>query len=180
MNVRWKRMIGAGCWAIMVADTSNPFAHKAQAAMPGGGIVRWIGTGSQVYACKRDGERFAWVLQRPDAMLTDASGLTQGWHGAGPSWTARDGSQVFGTVMASVPAPAPGAIPWLVLRASRHVGNGFMSGVDYVLRTDTEGGSIPTEECNSSNEGGEMQKPYRATYTFLVEPDSPEAAKAVP
>jgi len=173
MKVGRKWMVGAGCWAIAAAGMSNPAAHGAQAATPVGGVVRWTGTGSQIYACKRDGEQFAWVLQRPDATLTDAGGRVQGRHGAGPSWTASDGSQVFGTMVTSVPAPVPGAIPWLVLRASRHAGDGLMSGVGYVLRTDTKGGVIPVGGCDISNEGGEKREPYRALYTFLMEAVSP-------
>ncbi len=175
---RWMWMAGAGCSAVVVACALGQLTPRAQAAAPADGVMHWIGEGSQVYACIRDGERFAWTLQRPDATLIDETGKARGQHGAGPSWTALDGSAVFGTIVTSVPAPAPGAIPWLVLRASRHVGNGLMSGVGYVLRTDTEGGAVPSAGCDASHEGAEERRPYRATYTFLVEPILPEPGGA--
>ncbi len=170
---KWIWLAGAGCGAVALVCTAGLLAPRAQAATPVDGVMRWIGTGSQVYACKRDGERFAWTLQRPDALLTDVDGTVQGEHGAGPSWTATDGSKVFGTVVTSVPAPARGAIPWLVLRASQHIGSGLLSGVGYVLRTDTQGGAIPSTGCDAAHEGSEERRPYQATYTFLVEPGLP-------
>jgi hypothetical protein len=157
---------------------STPNAHAATAA---DGVIHWIGTGSQIYACERDLERFAWVLQGPDATLTDTTGQIQGTHGAGPSWTASDGSEVFGTIMTSIPAPAPSAVPWLVLRVSRHVGTGMLDSVGYVLRTDTEGGTAPPGRCDSSHLGSEQRVPYRANYTFIAaRPQVSDAAKILP
>ena len=175
MKRRWAWIIGAGrCTVALACVASTP---KAQAAGPADGIVRWIGTGTQVYACKRDGDLFVWSLLRPDTLLADASGKAQGTHGAGPSWTASDGSTVFGAVVTAVPAPVSGAIPWLVLRASRHTGNGLMSGVNYVFRTDTEGGTAPIGGCDAAHDGREERKPYRSTYTFLLDPSASETAQ---
>ncbi len=177
---KWTLMAGAGCSAIATALVPGLLTTGARAAGPANGVVHWIGKGSQVYACIHDGDRFAWTLQRPDATLIDDTGTPRGQHGAGPSWTAWDGSQVFGAVLTSVPAPKPGAIPWLVLRASRHVGSGMMSGVGYVLRTDTEGGTAPAAGCDAAHVGAEERRPYRATYTFLVEPALMEPALPEP
>ncbi|MFL6112886.1 MAG: DUF3455 domain-containing protein [Catenulispora sp.] len=158
-------MIG-GC----AAAIATPLVLSASASTPTDGVLRWIGTGSQVYACKGENGRFGWVLKGPDAVLTDAEGQVQGHHATGPSWTANDGSAVpAAVVMLSIPSPAPNAIPWLVLHASGHVGSGTMDGVGYVFRTDTEGGAAPTSACDSAAEGSEQQTPYRARYTFLRE-----------
>ena len=162
---RWVWMVGAGSCAMAMACMSSLPPQHAQAAMSATKVVRWLGTGFQVYACKRDGERFAWALQGPDATLTDPDGRRQGEHRVGPSWTALDGSTVFGSVVTAVQSPVPGAIPWLVLRASRHAGDGLMSGVTYVFRTDTEGGTAPVSGCDESHDAIEERKPYRATYT---------------
>ena len=175
---QWKLMVGAGCGAIAMAFAPGLLITRARAAAPANGVVHWIGKGSQVYASTHDGDRFAWTLQRPDATLIDETGKSRGQHGAGPSWTALDGSQVFGAVLTLVPAPTPGAIPWLVLRTSRHVGSGLMSGVGYVLRTDTEGGTAPAAGCDAAHVGAEERRPYRATYAFLVEPALPEPGGA--
>ena len=172
----WVWMVGAGSCVVVLACMPGTSPPRAQGA-PATGVVRWVGTGSQVYACKREGDRFAWALQRPEATLTDAGGTLQGGHGAGPSWTALDGSTVFGAVVTVVPSPVPGAVPWLVLRASRHAGDGMMSDVGYVLRTDTEGGTVPISGCDPSRDGMEERRPYHATYTFLPETAAPRPAQ---
>ena len=75
---------------------------------------------------------------------------------------------MVGAALTSVPAPTPGAIPWLVLRASRHVGSGLMIGAGHVLRT--ESGTAPAAGCDAAHVGAEEGRPYRATCTLLVEP----------
>ena len=142
-------------------------APVARAALAPEGTLRWLGTGVQVYACQRDG---SWTFERPDATLTNDVGQNQGHHGAGPSWQALDGSVVYGTALVSIPSPRPGAVAWLVLRASKHEGSGQMSDVAYVLRTDTEGGAAPATGCDPAHDGAEARVPYHATYTFLLEP----------
>ncbi len=158
----------AGCLAATFGGASA--LHAAPAPE---GVLRWIGTGVQVYDCKRNGDRAAWTLQRPDAALTDAAGQAEGHHGAGPSWKSTDGSVVYGTVMVSMPSPVAGSVPWLVLRASKHEGSGQMSNIVYVLRTNTEGGAAPATGCDPAHDGAETRVAYHATYTFLVEPGNP-------
>ena len=152
----------AGCLAATLGGAS-----ALQAAPAPEGVLRWTGTGVQVYACKRDGDHAAWALERPDAALTDATGQDEGHHGAGPSWKSIDGSVVYGTVLVSMPSPVAGSVPWLVLRASKHEGSGRMSAIAYVLRTDTQGGAAPATGCDPAHDGAETRVPYHATYTFL-------------
>ena len=69
--------------------------------------------GAQIYTCtassapSTDGgagaTTYAWVLKAPDATLYDESGAQVGTHGAGPSWTWRDGSVANGTKAAEAP-----------------------------------------------------------------------------
>ena len=144
-------------------------------------MLRWAAEGFQIYACSRNQDRYAWILQRPDATLADGDGTRRAYHGAGPSWQAVDGSTVFGKVLSSVPAPTQEAIPWLVLRASAHEGEGVLSSVAYILRTNTIGGTAPATGCDAANAGSELLVPYRATYTFLLQPPKPdEIASAKP
>lgn len=131
---------------------------------------RWNAKGDQVYTCKPDGDRLAWTLLQPDAVLMDADGRQQGTHGAGPSWRSNDGSAVFGAVVATIPAPRPGAVAWLVLRAARHDGAGRMAAVAFVIRTDTDDGAAPSTPCIA---GHELRVPYTATYIFV--PERPHA-----
>ena len=160
-------MRGRSRWRLAAAAMLACASPPARAADT---VLRWDATGVQVYQCKREGDHTAWAFIRPEATLTGVGGQVEARHGAGPSWTSPDGSVVYGTVLTSIPAPAAGAVPWLVLRASRHVGTGRMSGVAFVLRTDTDGGAAPPGGCDTGHDGAEARVPYRATYTFLIEP----------
>jgi hypothetical protein len=137
------------------------------------GVVRWHGKGEQIYDCQKSPTGIAWVLRQPDATLTDAAGRVRGHHGAGPSWTAADGSRVTGHAITTIPAPRAGAIPWLVIQADAHDGPGTLDGVTYVMRTDTVGGVAPAGGCDAGHEGAVATVPYQATYSFL-QPDAPQ------
>jgi|SRR5579859_5750067 len=139
------------------------------------GVIRWHGEGTQIYDCRISSTGPAWVLRQPDATLTDADGRIRGRHGAGPSWTATDGSRAVGRAITSIPAPRPGAIAWLVLQADAHDGPGTLDGVTYVLRTDTAGGVAPAVGCDRDHEGAVVAVPYQATYSFL-RPEHPTSA----
>ncbi len=162
---RFSMLLYTGCLAAAIGCTPG-----AGAATLPDGVLRWTGAGVQVYACKRDGDHAAWAFERPDATLTDSSSRVEARHGAGPSWTSIDGSVVYGDVVTSVPSPVAGAVPWLVVRASRHEGAGSMSDIAFVLRTDTAGGAAPATGCDVAHDGTEARVPYKATYTFLAAP----------
>ena len=125
------------------------------------------GTGQQIYGCgQRDGA-WAWTLKAPAAVLTDKDGREVGRHFAGPSWRATDGSTVVGEVLVANPAPSPGAIPWLVLRAASHEGAGAFARVSYIVRSDTAGGVAPATGCDAAHDGAEARIDYHATYTLF-------------
>ena len=67
------------------------------------------GIGEQVYGCAAapGAASFGWILKRPDAALFDDKNAPSGTHGAGPIWTAKDGSTVTGKKIAEAPAPRP-------------------------------------------------------------------------
>jgi hypothetical protein len=52
-----------------------------------------------------------------------------------------------------VPAPDPGAIPWLLLRATSNQGDGVLAQVDFIQRLETRGG---------------VAVPYWARYVFYA------------
>ena len=137
----------------------------AQAASPA--VIVLLGTGTQVYACTQGATGFAWQLKAPDAILTDAAGHRIGHHFAGPSWQAEDGSTVTGEVLVSSGATQAGAIPWLVLKAKTHGGEGLFSAVDYIVRSATVGGAAPAGGCDPAHSGAETRVDYSATYTFF-------------
>ncbi|MBV9490192.1 MAG: DUF3455 domain-containing protein [Verrucomicrobia bacterium] len=129
-------------------------------------VAAVIADGVQIYEAKRlESGGYRWELKGPQAVLTTISGERFGRHDVGPTWTADDGSQVVGTVMAKADAPGPNAIPWLLLTVKAKTGSGVLSGVDYVLRVGTAGGNAPPDP--PTQEGETKRTPYRALYLFL-------------
>lgn len=124
--------------------------------------------GAQIYKCTAATGAGAatWQLKAPDATLYDATGARSGTHGAGPVWTSSDGSSVRGAKVAEVAAPVPGAIPWLLLRASSASGAGVLGNVTYVQRLNTAGGVAPAGGCDKTTVGTEVRVRYTAEYYF--------------
>ena len=140
-------------------------ALPAQAAAPTAIVL--LGKGVQIYECAQTGSAFAWRLKAPDAILTDAAGRRIGHHFAGPSWQAEDGSTVTGEVLAANEATQADAVPWLVLKAKGHAGEGLFSAVTYIVRNATVGGAAPAGGCDSAHPGAETRVGYSATYTLF-------------
>jgi Protein of unknown function (DUF3455) len=98
-----------------------------------------------------------------------------------PTWQSpHDQSEVWGTVVASVPAgsgeacPNSGAIACLLLKASGtstgQFADGLFSRTTYIQRTNTTGGAAPTTACVTD----QLEfVPYTADYTFY----NPESAQ---
>jgi hypothetical protein len=120
-------------------------------------------SGQQVYVC--DGSK--WVLKAPDAKLFDEAGEEVGSHFAGPTWRWSDGSQVTGRPVASV-VTDPGSIPWLLLTATGHTGDGLMKDVSSIQRLHTKGGKAPANGCEASHKGEEARTSYTAEYFFYA------------
>lgn len=127
-------------------------------------------TGVQIYVCQAGADqKFAWVLKAPEADLTDATGKKIVHHFAGPTWKHVDGSEVTGKVIAKQDAPKPEAIPWLLLAAARHSGEGILSRVTSIQRIHTEGGLPPSANtCDASANGRELRSSYSADYYFYA------------
>ena len=140
------------------------FAPHAHAAAP---AIVLLGKGAQVYACAQAAAGYAWQLKAPDAVLLDPAGRQVGRHFAGPSWQAEDGSTVVGAAVATSPAPQAGAVPWLVLAAKSHAGEGIFSGVSYIVRSATQGGAAPATGCDADHAGAELRVDYSAPYTLF-------------
>jgi hypothetical protein len=125
-------------------------------------------TGGQIYTCGRnDAGAWAWIFKAPEAALFDAAKEQIGKHYAGPTWEALTGGKVVGAVKASAPAPAAGAIPWLLLDVKSSEGSGVFTQAKGILRVSTSGGVAPAQGCDEANAGKESRVPYTATYLFL-------------
>jgi hypothetical protein len=120
-------------------------------------------TGDQVYTCDGSG----WVFTRPDAKLFADSGKQIGSHFGGPTWEWSDGSRVIGRPVANF-TPDPDSIPWLLLTATDHEGEGVMRRVSSIQRLSTKGGMAPTGGCDASHKGKEVRSPYTAVYFFYT------------
>ena len=127
-------------------------------------------SGSQIYVCQiGSDQKFSWVFKAPEAELHDAKGTLIGSHFAGPTWKHNDGSQVIGAVTARQDAPDSKSIPWLLLRAKEHSGNGILSRVTTIQRIHTNGGQQPSAaDCSETVRGKEVKSPYTADYYFYA------------
>lgn len=128
-------------------------------------------TGVQIYECRAIKDKPGqgeWAFVAPDADLFDRSGRKVGRHYAGPHWEALDGSRVVATLKERAPAPAPGAIPWLLLTA-RSVGpQGAFSKVTSIQRVNTVGGAAPSSGCTQAMLGTSTRVAYTADYNFFA------------
>ena len=135
-------------------------------------VAAALAQGVQIYESRpADAGGYRWELKGPRAILTTIGGERFGRHDPGPTWTANDGSQVIGTLAEKVDAPGANAIPWLLLTVKSKSGSGVLSGVDYVLRVETVGGSAPSEAPSRESETKAVA--YRALYLFLQQTAAP-------
>jgi hypothetical protein len=149
---------------------SRPPEVPAAIQVPAGQkvVLEVVGKGVQIYDCKpsaTDPGVLTWTFREPAAVLYGRGGHAVGIHFRGPTFESFDGSSVTGTLQASVPAPVPGAVPWLLLRAVANQGDGVLAGVDYVQRLDTRGGAAPAGTCDPAADST-VAVPYRARYVF--------------
>jgi hypothetical protein len=127
--------------------------------------------GVQIYDCRakpNDATVYEWVLKAPEAELFDTLGKRIGRHYGGPTWEGVDGSKVVGEVKARESSTEANAIPWLLLLAKKHEGNGVFSRVSSIQRLETVGGKAPAGGRDRSKLGAEVQVPYTAVYYFYT------------
>lgn len=168
--------------AVLAALLNSATAAQAQVASrpevpdaikaPAGEQVVFVAhaAGSQIYTCgKGDDGKPQWTLKAPEAQLRDAKGALIGHHAAGPSWKHVDGSAVTAKAVAKVPAPDASSIPWLLLTAVSHEGQGVFAPVTSIQRVHTKGGlAPPAEKCDPSKPNAETWIPYSADYYFFA------------
>jgi hypothetical protein len=126
--------------------------------------------GVQIYECRasKDGSQYEWVFIAPEAELFDKHGKAIGSHGAGPIWQSSDGSRILGKVRQRADAPAPGAIPWLLLATESTGPQGAFSRVSSIQRINTVGGVAPAAGCSRETAGRSARIGYRADYYFFT------------
>jgi hypothetical protein len=132
-------------------------------------VLQVHATGSQIYVCQAGADgKFGWTLKAPEAELHDQQGATIGRHYAGPTWKLNDGSEVTGKAVARVDSPDADSIPWLLLMATGHSGEGVLSRVSSIQRIHTKGGQPPAGNCDASKQNREVKSTYSADYYFYA------------
>jgi Protein of unknown function (DUF3455) len=106
--------------------------------------------------------------QVPETLKVPTGQMKIGKHYEGPTWESADGSKVVGELQERAPAPAAGAIPWLLLKAKTHEGAGAFASVTYIQRVETAGGAAPASGCDASQAGKESAIDYQAQYYFYA------------
>lgn len=177
-------VIGLAGSAIAQGTPAASGRIPANLAPPAGSVLLFElhASGVQIYTCAAkpdDASVFVWTFKAPEADLLNARGEIVGRHFAGPTWQGTDGSAVVGAVAERADAPEAGSIPWLLLAAKEHQGNGAFASVTYVQRLDTVGGVAPAGGCDADHAGAEVRQPYQATYAFFY-PAAPTAPEATP
>jgi len=135
-------------------------------------VLQAHASGSQIYVCQpgTDG-KLAWTLKAPEAELHDQQGAIIGRHYAGPTWKSDDGSEVTGKAVAKVDSPDADSIPWLLVTATGHSGDGLLSRVTSIQRIHTKGGlPPPAADCNAAKQNLEVKSSYTADYYFYAPP----------
>jgi hypothetical protein len=126
-------------------------------------------SGSQIYACRGGADgKFSWTLKAPDAELKDKEGKVIGSHFAGPTWKLKDGSEVTGKAVAHADSDDSNSIPWLLVDAVGHAGNGQLTNIATIQRVNTQGGKPPATGCDESHRDAETKSAYTADYYFYA------------
>jgi FtsP/CotA-like multicopper oxidase with cupredoxin domain len=178
-HIRFKRLLGA---AIVALTAAWPLAQVAQAGpdeppvpsqiqVPDGNKVFLVGhaVGVQIYTCNATASGYRWDFVAPRADLYGDNGKLIATHFGGPTWRARDGSNVVARREDGVTVDAT-AIPWLLLSAvstSAGPDGDRLAGTTFIQRIATSGGlAPPAADCNAETAGTVNEVSYTADYYF--------------
>jgi hypothetical protein len=125
-------------------------------------------SGEITYECREKAGmagQHEWAFVGPVATLYSGDKKMVGKYYAGPTWEAADGSKVTGKQVAIAPA-TPGSIPLQLVKAEPAMGQGAMTGVNYIQRLNTNGGVAPAMGCDAMGKGKRQVVAYEADYVF--------------
>ena len=164
-------ILAACASAPMMAPMYDQAALPDAVKVPAGNKVAMetVGVGEITYECrdKKDAAgQYEWVFVGPDAALNDRSGKKMGkYFGPPATWESMDGSKLTGAQVAVAPAGA-GNIPSQLVKANPAMGDGAMTGVTYIQRVATKGGTAPAMACDAASKGKKEIVKYQADYIF--------------
>jgi hypothetical protein len=133
--------------------------------------------GVQIYTCTATPDGGAkWAFVAPRADLYADNGQLVATHFAGPTWQARDGSQVKAQRVDGVTVDET-AIPWLLLKTHSPLtgpDGDRLTATTYIQRLATTGGvEPPAAECTAATVGQPREVPYTADYRFWKKQGDP-------
>ena len=161
----------AACATTQMAPMYDQAALPDAVKVPAGNKVAMetVGVGEITYECrdKKDAAgQYEWVFVGPDAALNDRSGKKMGkYFGPPATWESMDGSKITGAQVAVAPAGA-GNIPSQLVKTNPAAGAGAMTGVTYIQRVATKGGTAPGMTCDAGGKGKKEIVKYQADYIF--------------
>jgi hypothetical protein len=176
MNIinKASRLLSIGCCLAAAAggaqaDTPPEVPVNIRAPAAERIVLRAHASGAQIYLCQAGADgKLQWTLKAPEAELRNDHGVLIGKHYAGPTWKHQDGSEVIGKVVTRADSPDSASIPWLLLTAASHNGEGALTHVTSIQRIHTHGGQTPAASCDASHAGTEARSPYTADYVFYA------------
>jgi hypothetical protein len=178
-HMRRSRLLVAAVATAIAAGLTAQFAHAGPAepvvptavAVPAGNKLFLVGhaVGVQIHSCTATPTGYRWAFVGPRANLYGGNGKLLTTHFGGPTWQARDGSSVVGSVVDRATVD-PTAIPWLLLSAASTTAGpdgDRLAGTTYIQRIATTGGLAPAAgACNAGTAGTTEEVPYTADYYF--------------
>lgn len=158
-------LAAAGCASVQPPETPDYLKPPADQSA----YLMTRGSGDYLYECRATPgapKGHAWQFKATEATLSDADGKPVGRIGAGPLWTAADGSRFTGVPQARKPVEQDKAVPWLLLGTKDNSGDGVFGRTKSVQRVDTEGGLFPNAPCTRRQAGQIARVPYKAMYYY--------------
>lgn len=123
--------------------------------------------GDQIFHCVLKTGEYSWKWHAPEAKLYDTQNQALvGSHGAGPSWTYKDGSNVTAKAIQKADAPEKTSASWLLLEVTENQHDGVLAKASFIQRINTLGGVAPLSGCDANHLGSEKRVIYSADYTF--------------
>lgn len=154
------------CYRPALAEVALPDAIK----VPDGSNLQLTvhAKGVQIFHCVLKTGAYSWKWHAPEAKLYDNQSKSEvGSHGAGPSWTYKDGSSVTAKILQKADPPDKTSAPWLLLEVTAHKGEGLFALTSYIQRINTQGGVAPSSGCDANHLGSEKRVSYSADYVFF-------------
>ena len=107
-----RRVLFAAAFGLLLNGVATGQTGPTLTAVGDEVVLRTSARGVQIYECRAvAGGSPAWAFLEPRADLFVGEHPV-GKHFAGPTWEHSDGSRIVGKVVANLPAPDVGAIPW--------------------------------------------------------------------